>query len=322
MGNKTNVIQKVYDRISRLTNYGVKEVRVGSVETSRKHTDLPIVWVNLESGREAGNYQNGAAVDAMRVSLNILENKLKLTNNTLFRVPSNGGGDIYTIGDEVDVNVNDGMLDWFNALNTRLITTSDGVNGAEMITSGVSVGFSSMMLSVSANSTQDQDFLEFIAQLQYRALTIGDSVCKVLCNTSALSGFSYNGLSLGEPVDIDFEGGIFALLPNIKKHTLTITDYWGNSKSSFTVYTYNTGESVTGGTATLGTPGEGALILLEKALDQIDLDDSGVADIGLSSFANNRRDIDYTMDTTGDYVFIQAFVGVESSIFRNGNRSG
>jgi len=322
MGNKTNVIQKVYDRISRLTNYGVKEVRVGSVETSRKHTDLPIVWVNLESGREAGNYQNGAAVDAMRVSLNILENKLKLTNNTLFRVPSNGGGDIYTIGDEVDVNVNDGMLDWFNALNTRLITTSDGVNGAEMITSGVSVGFSSMMLSVSANSTQDQDFLEFIAQLQYRALTIGDSVCKVLCNTSALSGFSYNGLSLGEPVDIDFEGGIFALLPNIKKHTLTITDYWGNSKSSFTVYTYNTGESVTGGTATLGTPGEGALILLEKALDQIDLDDSGVADIGLSSFANNRRDIDYTVDTTGDYVFIQAFIDVESSIFRNGARSG
>jgi len=322
MGNKTNVIQKVYDRISRLTNYGVKEVRVGSVETSRKHTDLPIVWVNLESGREAGNYQNGAAVDAMRVSLNILENKLKLTNNTLFRVPSNGGGDIYTIGDEEAVDAQNGILDWFNSLNTREITTSSGVNGADIVTSGASSAVVSMNLSISANETQSQYFLDFMGQLQYRTLTIGDSACNVLCNASALSGFSYNGLSLGEPVDIDFEGGIFALLPNIKKHTLTITDYWGNSKSSFTVYTYNTGESVTGGTATLGTPGEGALILLEKALDQIDLDDSGVADIGLSSFANNRRDIDYTVDTTGDYVFIQAFIDVESSIFRNGARSG
>jgi len=322
MGNKTNVIQKVYDRVSRLTDYGVKSVRIGPVEAARKHTDLPIIWVNLESGREAGNYQNGAAVDAMRVSLNILENKLKLTNNTLFRIPANGGGDIYTISDEADVDAQDDILDWFNILNIRETTTSDGVNGAELITSGASVGVSSMMLSVSANSTQDQDFLEFMGQLQYRTLTIGDSVCNVLCNASVLPGFSYNGLSLGEPVDIDFEGGIFALLPNIKKHVLTITDYWGNSKSSFTIYTYNTGSSSTGGTATLGTPGEGALILLEKALDQIDLDDSGVADIGLSSVANNRRDIYYTVDTTGDYVFIQAFVDVESSIFRNGTRSG
>jgi hypothetical protein len=322
VGNKTNVIQKVYDRVSGLTDYGFKEIRIGSVDAARKHTDLPILWVGLESGREAGNFKNGASVDTMRVSLSILDNKLKLTNNTLFRVPENGGGDTYTISNEAAVSVQDDILSWFGALNTRQITTSTGVNGAEIITTGASNAISSVALSIGANGSQDLAFTEFMGQLQYRALTVGDSVVNVLCNTSALPGFSYNGVSLGSPVNIAFEGGALALLQNIKRHTLSILDYSGASKGAFTIYTYNTGSAVTGDSVTMGMPGAGALIRLEMVLDALDVNPSGTPDITIGGAANNRRDIDYTVDASGDYVLVQAFIDVESSIFINGSRSG
>jgi len=322
MGNKTNVVQKIYDRVSTLTSYGVKEVRVGAVDAARKHTDLPIIWVNLDSGREEGNFKNGASVDTMRVSLSILDNKLKLTNNTLFRVAENGGGDNYAVASESAVSAQNGVLAWFGALNTREITTRTGVNGADLITAGSSSLAESMSLLMAAPESQSLGFLEFMEGLQYRTLTIGTVVMNALCNTSALPGFSYNGVSLGSPVDINFEGGILALMQNIKSHTLTITDAWGNSIASFTVHTYNTVAAVTGGTVKLGEEDRGAIILLEKTLDALDVNSQGTPDITIGSSANNRRAIDYTVDATGDYVLVQAFIDVESSIFINGSRSG
>ena len=322
MGNKTNVIQRIYDRASRLTNYGVKEVRIGSVETSRKHTDLPIVWVGLESGRESGNFQNAASVDTMRISLSILDNKLKLTSNTLFRVPENGGGDIYTISDEISLSIEDDILAWFGSLQTNEITTSDGINGANILSSGSSDSATSMSLSLGASEDQNLQFLEFIYQLQSREFEIGDSVVTVLCNTNGLPGFDYNGVDLGAAASISFEGGILSILPNIKSHTLTITDAWGNAKTSLTIYTYNEGAPIDGGSVKIGKEGFGALVLLEKLLDEIDLNSSGNRDITLGGAANNRRDIDYTVDSSGDYVLIQTFIDVESSIFINGKRSG
>ena len=321
MGNKTAVIQSVYDRVSRLTNYGVNDVRVGSVETARKHTDLPVIWVNLESGREAGNFKNGASVDEMRISLSILDNKLKLTNNTLFRVPENGGGDNYAITSEVSASVASGILQWFSGLQTSEMTTN-GVNGAEMLTSGGNDAATSMGLSLYWSSVNSENFIDLMTSLQYRPFTVGDSVVNVLCSQSALPGFSYNGVAIGSAVSINFEGGLLSLLQNIKRHTLRVSDAWDNEKEEFYIYTYNAGAAVVGDTVKLGEEGHGALIVLEKMLDELDVTSSGAPDITIGGAANNRRGIDYTVDSSGDYVLIQALIDVESKIFINGARSG
>jgi hypothetical protein len=322
VGNKTSVIKKVYDRLSRLAGKGFSEVRVGSIETTRKHTDLPVLWVSLEGGREAGNFKNAASVDAMRVSINILDNKLKLTNNTLFREPENGGGDTYTLSTESDALVQDDILAWFSGLRQSDITTSSGINGASILTSGRASASLSVDLSIDASTTIDLSLIDLLSELNYRDLTIGDSIIKVLCLSGALPGFAYNGVSLGTSQAINFEGGALTLLSNIKKHALSIDDEYGDSKSTGYIYTYNTGAAVSGDSVTIGTPGSGALIRLERALDQLDLNDSGGRDITFDGKVNNRRDIEYRVDESGDHVFIQAIIDLESAIFINGARRG
>jgi hypothetical protein len=322
MGNKTAVIQSVYDRVSRLTNYGINDVRVGSVETARKHTDLPVIWVGLESGREAGNFKNGASVDAMRISLSILDNKLKLTNNTLFRAPENGGGDNYAITSEVSASVTSGILQWFSGLQNTNINTSYWVNGAYMLTSGGNDAATSMGLHIEESVVNSENFIDLMTSLQYRSFTVGDSVVNVLCSETELPGFSYNGVAIGAAVSINFEGGLLSVLPNIKRHTLRVSDAWDNEKAEFYIYTYNAGEALVGDTVKLGEEGHGALIVLEKMLDALDVTSAGVPDITISGSSNNRRDIDYIVDSSGDYVLIQTFIDVESKIFINGSRSG
>lgn len=329
MGNKTAVIQELYNRVSRLTSYGVKEVRVGSLEQVRKGNDLPVVWVGLEGGTEAGNFKNGASVDEMRVTLSILDNKLKLTNNTLFREGVNGSGDTYTLSNESAVGVGNTipLLTWFNDTITRNLTTGPS-NGAKLLTQystqSTQDPVSSTDLIFDGDGIITSNFLDFIGTLQVRPLTVGDATINVLCEGSVLPGFTYNGVELGTPVDLDFENNLLALLHNIKKHTLTITDFWGNVKGSFIIYTYNdTGVAVNGGTSgAMGEPEQGALIILEKALDTLDLDANGNPDITFSAVANNRRDISYTVDAFGDYVAIVATVTVESKIFLMGRRRG
>lgn len=327
-GNKTAVVQELYNRVSRLTAYGVKEVRVGSLEQARKGNDLPVVWVGLEGGTEAGNFKNGASVDEMRVTLSILDNKLKLTNNTLFREASNGGGDSYTLSDESSVGVGSTtpLLTWFNDTVTRNLTTGPS-NGAKLLTQystqSTQDGVSSMDLVFDGDEVITSNFLDFMGVLQVRPLTVGDAMINVLCEGSALPGFTYNGVELGAPVDLDFENDLLALLPNIKKHTLTIKNAWGTVKGTFTIFSYNdTGTPKTGDGVTLGEEEQGALVILEKALDTLDLDANGNPDITFSAVANNRRDISYTVDAFGDYVAIVATVTVESKIFLMGRRRG
>jgi hypothetical protein len=340
MGNKTEVLQKVYDRVSRLTDYGVKEVRIGLVDTTKKHNDLPAIWVGLESGREAANFKNAASVDNMRISINILDNKLKTTNSTLFRTAMDGGGDTYTVSDEFEpalgLNYDSGVWYDFGGVDFHRYRNMflSGVGGnAKLITSGGGGGWGSMALSISGGTPLYVEppalgeEIEFVfSNLATRTLTVGGATFNAIFFRSEgqidtnLTGFSYNGISISAPTYYSHSQAQSLL---VRAHTLTITDAFGAQKEQFTFYTYNPNPApAVGGSVKLGNETTGALVLLEKVLDELDLNDSGGRDITFDGKVNNRRDIEYRIDESGDHVFIQAIIDLESAIFINGDRRG
>lgn len=91
MGNKTELIQEVYDRIAGqvgegLSLEGVKQVRIGTIEEARKDNDLPIINIQLVNGREEAHFHNNAYTDNMSLAISLLSTKNKTTANTLFYV--------------------------------------------------------------------------------------------------------------------------------------------------------------------------------------------------------------------------------------------
>lgn len=96
MGNKVNLINEIYNRLSTAIGvdgllYGVKQVRVGTIEETRKENDLPIINIRLLSGEEEANYPNRQARDDMRVEVILVANKLGQVGNSLFKTGDSTG---------------------------------------------------------------------------------------------------------------------------------------------------------------------------------------------------------------------------------------
>lgn len=331
MGNKTNVIQEIYDRLTYRIDCAtsdwlqdVKRIRVGSVEEARKLADFPVINISLDSGTEQGNFKNAASVDQMLVSITLLHQKLTLTNNALFRRVA-GDGDTWTLGAQVNPNVNNNILAWFNNLRTRSLTTSAGVNGGAVIVydagSEVATGWTSGALSIGDLSDITDPLLTVMNGIRKRTLNVNTCTDNVLqYPTNALPGFTYD-LILGAITDPDIDSGIFDKLNFIRHRTLTVTDTFGFVKfQSVLVFIDESAAAAAGSSVTIGESPKGALVVLEHILNAIDYNTAGVLDITLNQTANNRRDITYSINETTDIVEINITLNIESKIFINGGR--
>ena len=331
MGNKTNVIQEIYDRLTYRIDSAtgdwlqdVKRIRVGSVEEARKLADFPIINISLDSGTEQGNFKNAASVDQMLVSITLLHQKLTLTNNALFRRVA-GDGDTWTLGAQVNPNVNNNILAWFNNLRTRSLTTSSGVNGGAVIVydagSEVATGWTSGALSIGALADITDPLLTVMNGIRKRTFNVNTCTDNVLqYPTNALPGFTY-AVVLGSITDPDIDSGIFDKLNFIRHRTLTVTDIFGIVKfQTVLVFIDESAAAAAGSSVTIGESPKGALVVLEHILNAIDYNTAGVLDITLNQTANNRRDINYSINETTDIVEINITLNIESKIFINGGR--
>lgn len=331
MGNKTNVIQEIYDRLTYRIDCAtsdwlqdVKRIRVGSVEEARKLADFPIINISLDSGTEQGNFKNAASVDQMLVSITLLHQKLTLTNNALFRRVA-GDGDTWTLGAQVNPNVNNNILAWFNNLRTRSLTTSAGVNGGAVIVydagSEVATGWASGALSIGALADITDPLLTVMNGIRKRTLNVNTCTDNVLqYPTNALPGFTY-GVVLGSITDPDIDSGIFDKLNFIRHRTLTVKDTFGFVKfETVLVFIDESAAAAAASSVTIGESPKGALVVLEHILNAIDYNTAGVLDITLNQTANNRRDITYSINETTDIVEINITLNIESKIFINGGR--
>lgn len=96
MGNKVDLINEIYTRISTAIGesgalYGVKSVRIGSVEEARHGNDLPIVIIQLQTGQELAHYHNKEFVDQMVILVRLVASKLAAASNTLYNSDSGTG---------------------------------------------------------------------------------------------------------------------------------------------------------------------------------------------------------------------------------------
>ena len=331
MGNKTNVIHEIYERLvyrldSATGNWlqNVKKIRVGSVEEARKLTDFPIINISLDSGTETGNFKNGANVDQMIVSITLLHQKLTLTNNTLFR-EFLGNGDTWALGAQVNPNVNNNIIAWFNNLRTRTLTTSSGSNGGAMLVydsgSEVANGWESGDLSIGSLLDIANPLLNVMNGIRKRTFNVNTCTDNVLqYPLNALPGFTY-GVILGSITDPDIDSGIFDKLNFIRHRTLTVTDIFGIVKfQTVLVFIDESAAAAAGSSITIGESSKGALVVLEHILNSLDYNTAGVLDVTFNQTANNRRDINYSINEFPDMIEINITLNIESKMFFMGAR--
>lgn len=97
MGNKTNLIEEIRLRLATATGAGqalegVKQVRVGFVETNRKENDFPIINVSLLSGVEEPKNIPHGFTDTMDIEVRLIVNKKATELNKMYDLINTDGG--------------------------------------------------------------------------------------------------------------------------------------------------------------------------------------------------------------------------------------
>ena len=102
---------------------------------------------------------------------------------------------------------------------------------------------------------------------------------------------------------------------------MTITDTFGIVKfQTVLVFIDQAAAASAGSSVTIGESPKGALVVLEHILNSIDYSTAGVLDITLNQTANNRRDINYSINELPEMIEINITLNIESKIFINGGR--
>lgn len=96
MGVKVSLIEEIRARLVAANAEGeplesVKQIRVGSVEESRKENDFPIITIQLLSGEELAEHPNKQIYDQMTIGIGLVVNKLAQDGNTLYKTSDNTG---------------------------------------------------------------------------------------------------------------------------------------------------------------------------------------------------------------------------------------
>lgn len=331
MGNKTDLIQEIYNRISGAMSAGgslesVKRLRIGSIEEARKNNDLPIINIQLVSGTEPVNFQNGAYTDNMNIEITLVDNKLKESNNTLFASADDGLGS-YIIGNQAAIS--GGLLAMLDDFNTRTIGTPTGANVVfyETVESGNAVTYSGVTVSNETGTTPNSvGILPFLAGVRERTLNIinGSYECEatVLEYPSGGTAVSDDHLTLSTATNpgVGSTVSILSYLSTLRKRSFYVSDGSGNEIDSFLVVK-NATSPETG--ITVGQPprsARGPLVLLEALENALDKTTAGVRDVTFNQKANNTREFSYTINEDNDCVEIVLTVAVQTKIFLSGNR--
>ena len=96
MGIKVSLIEEIRARLAAENVEGgeledIKQIRVGSVEDSRKENDFPIITIQLLSGEELAEHPNKQIYDQMTIGVGIVVNKLAEDGNTLYKTSDSSG---------------------------------------------------------------------------------------------------------------------------------------------------------------------------------------------------------------------------------------
>lgn len=96
MGNKTDLIEVVRGRLvaaiaSGKPLYGVKRVRVGSIDEARKSNDFPVININMAGGDEKHYAIKHDKVDNIRLNITLIANKLDDSENDLYDIGTDTG---------------------------------------------------------------------------------------------------------------------------------------------------------------------------------------------------------------------------------------
>jgi hypothetical protein len=96
VGVKVSLIEEIRARLAAENVVSgdledIKQIRVGSVEESRKGTDFPTITIQLLSGEELAEHPNKQLYDEMTIGIGLIVNKLAQTGNTLYNTSDSTG---------------------------------------------------------------------------------------------------------------------------------------------------------------------------------------------------------------------------------------
>lgn len=96
MGVNVDVINEIYTRIVSAIGeggdlYGVRRVRIGSIEESRKENDLPIINIQLPSGIESADFQNIQRSDTMYIEVTLIHEKFIGDDSSFYDIENQTG---------------------------------------------------------------------------------------------------------------------------------------------------------------------------------------------------------------------------------------
>jgi hypothetical protein len=315
MGNKSEVLQAIHDRIERdmaTTLNNVKQLRIGSIEDARKGVDFPIVTVSLDSGDESSNFKNQAFVDLMSVKIGIVEKKLEGLNS-YFMDGIDGDGTVISVSEEIPL---EGVeVDAFKLLTMRSLATEangdrflvfDNTITAETTEIGqLSLTFSSFDNALIAENT-----------IHRNIKIIDENIDALVLSGASGLGFNYSNITLNESTTDDLEGDF---MDDMSYRVVTVTDWKNTIVGSFNIVCMPDPSS--GATSVkIGYEPIGALFTLERVLNALDLTTNGVIDLNFSGKTNGQRRFSYTLDEDSDIIMITVRADIESAIFMSGER--
>ena len=124
MGVNVDVINEIYTRIAAAIGQGgellgVRRVRVGAIEESRKENDLPIINIQFTGGSESADFQNIQRSDTMHIDVTLIHEKYIGDDSSFYDI-ENQIGALYmfeALRNVIDKNT-EGMPD--NTFNSKV----------------------------------------------------------------------------------------------------------------------------------------------------------------------------------------------------------